>query len=116
MTLRRKAINFDEHFSQLIDMLNGIYSFSSKQQPIKGMTMYQYVFSLISVCVCLLLMYLQYRVVYDMCIAIPRPFTDKVFTGIAEYIDRHTLNECKVKKKKKTLFNSRKKPRLTLNR
>jgi hypothetical protein len=33
-----------------------------------------------------------------MCIAIPRPFTDRVFTGIAEYIDRHTLNECKVKK------------------
>ncbi|CAO3629909.1 unnamed protein product [Mucor fragilis] len=76
MTLRRKAIDFDEHFSQLIDMLNGIYSFSSKQQQIKGMTMYQ--------------------VVYDMCIAIPRPFTDKVFTGIAEYIDRHTVNECKM--------------------
>lgn len=44
MTLRRKAIDFDEHFSQLIDMLNGIYSFSSKQQQIKGMTMYQYPF------------------------------------------------------------------------
>ncbi|CAO3646530.1 unnamed protein product [Mucor hiemalis] len=57
-------------------MLNGIFSFSSKQQQIKGMTMYQ--------------------VVYDMCIAIPRPFTDRVFTGIAEYIDNHTLNECKV--------------------
>lgn len=47
MTLRRKAIDFDQHFAQLIDMLNGIYSFSSKQQQIKGMTMYQYVFSLI---------------------------------------------------------------------
>lgn len=44
MTLRRKAIDFEEHFSQLIDMLNGIYSFSSKQQQIKGMTMYQYPF------------------------------------------------------------------------
>lgn len=76
MTLRRKAIDFDEHFSQLINMLNGIFSFSSKQQQIKGMTMYQ--------------------VVYDMCIAIPRPFTDRVFTGIAEYIDNHTLNECKI--------------------
>jgi hypothetical protein len=42
--------------------------------------------------------FLSNRVVYDMCIAIPRPFTDRVFTGIAEYIDSHTLNECKVKK------------------
>ena len=31
-----------------------------------------------------------------MCIAIPRPFTDRLFTGIAEYIDGHTSNECKV--------------------
>ncbi|KAI7901142.1 Cullin [Cokeromyces recurvatus] len=75
MTLRRKAIDFNEHFSQLIEMLNGIFAFNSKQQQIKGMTMYQ--------------------VVYDMCIAIPRPFTEKVFIGIAEYLDQHTLNECK---------------------
>jgi hypothetical protein len=75
MTLRRKAIDFDEHFSQLLDMLNGVYSFSPKQQQIKGMTMYQ--------------------IVYDLCIAIPRSFADKTFTGIAEYLDRHTMNECK---------------------
>ncbi|KAI9476498.1 MAG: Cullin [Benjaminiella poitrasii] len=76
MTLRRKAIDFNEHFSQLVEMLNGIFAFNQKQQQqIKGMTMYQ--------------------VVYDMCIAIPRPFTEKVFIGIAEYLDRHTLNECK---------------------
>jgi hypothetical protein len=42
----------------------------------------------------------DHRVVYDMCIAIPRPFTDRVFTGIAEYIDRHTINECKVLRSK----------------
>jgi hypothetical protein len=31
-----------------------------------------------------------------MCIAVPRPFTDKAFTGIAEYLDKHTMNECRV--------------------
>lgn len=41
LCLQRKPINFEEHFSQLIDMLNGIYSFSQKQPQIKGMTMYQ---------------------------------------------------------------------------
>lgn len=41
MSVRRKVIDFDEHFAQLIDMLNGIFSFSAKQQQIKGMTMYQ---------------------------------------------------------------------------
>lgn len=42
------------------------------------------------------------RVIYDMCVAIPRPFTDRVFAGIAEYIDRHTINECKVNTRKKS--------------
>ncbi|KAI8983702.1 Cullin [Pilobolus umbonatus] len=74
MSLRRKAINFDEHFTDLIDILNGIYSLSSQQREIKGMTMYQ--------------------VVYDLCVAVPKPFTEEVFNGIAEYIDKHTVNEC----------------------
>jgi hypothetical protein len=46
MTLRRKAINFEDHFGQLIEMLNGIFSFSTKQKQIAGMTMYQYPFLL----------------------------------------------------------------------
>ncbi|CAO3611212.1 unnamed protein product [Cunninghamella echinulata] len=29
-----------------------------------------------------------------MCNAIPRPFTDKVFNGIAEYLDKHTTKIC----------------------
>ncbi|KAI8089896.1 Cullin [Halteromyces radiatus] len=29
-----------------------------------------------------------------MCNAIPRPFTDKVFNGMAEYIDKHTTQVC----------------------
>ncbi|KAI8074434.1 Cullin [Gongronella butleri] len=29
-----------------------------------------------------------------MCNAIPRPFTDKVFNGIAEYLDKHTTQVC----------------------
>ncbi|KAG1175897.1 hypothetical protein G6F70_001922 [Rhizopus microsporus] len=75
LCLQRKPINFEEHFSQLIDMLNGIYSFSQKQPQIKGMTMYQ--------------------IVYDLCVASPRSFSDKVFSGIAEYIDAHTVNQCR---------------------
>lgn len=34
-----------------------------------------------------------------MCNAIPRPFTDRVFNGIAEYLDRYTSQICQVKKK-----------------
>ncbi|CAO3618169.1 unnamed protein product [Cunninghamella blakesleeana] len=35
-----------------------------------------------------------YQLVYDMCNAIPRPFTDRVFNGIAEYLDRYTTQIC----------------------
>ncbi|KAI8379804.1 Cullin [Radiomyces spectabilis] len=35
-----------------------------------------------------------YSLVYDMCNAIPRPFTDRLFTNIAEYLDKHTTLIC----------------------
>lgn len=36
------------------------------------------------------------RLVYDMCNAIPRPFTDRLFAGVADYLDKHTARVCEV--------------------
>ncbi|KAG1463716.1 hypothetical protein G6F46_001468 [Rhizopus delemar] len=74
LCLQRKPIDFDQHFSQLTDMLNGIYFLSSKQPQIEGMTMYQ--------------------IVYDLCVATPKSFKDEVFNGIVDYIQKHTINQC----------------------
>ncbi|ORX42901.1 Cullin-domain-containing protein [Hesseltinella vesiculosa] len=73
MTLRRKNINFEKKFAELETLLDAIFSFSALNE-ISGMHMYQ--------------------LVYDMCNAVPRPFTDKVFMGIAEYLDQHTTQVC----------------------
>ncbi|KAI9261530.1 Cullin [Phascolomyces articulosus] len=75
MTLRRKLINFDKKFEELRLTLDSIFCFSTVDaHRISGMNMYQ--------------------LVYDMCNAIPRPFTDRLFAGIAEYIDKHTTAVC----------------------
>ncbi|KAG0186717.1 Cullin-2 [Apophysomyces sp. BC1034] len=73
MSLRRKPINFDNKFAELELMLDAIFSFSALRE-ISAVSMHQ--------------------LVWDMCNAIPRSFTDKVFTGIAEYIDKHTVRVC----------------------
>lgn len=31
-----------------------------------------------------------------MCNAIPRPFTDRLFAGVADYLDKHTVRVCEV--------------------
>lgn len=36
------------------------------------------------------------RLVYDMCNASPRPFTDRLFAGVADYLDKHTARVCEV--------------------
>lgn len=36
----------------------------------------------------------MYQLVYDMCNAIPRPFTDRLFAGVADYLDKHTVRVC----------------------
>ncbi|KAI9493422.1 hypothetical protein BDB00DRAFT_371277 [Zychaea mexicana] len=78
MSLRRKVINFEKKFAELQMTLDAIFSFSTvvDAHRISGMNMYQ--------------------LVYDMCNAIPRPFTDRLFAGIAEYIDKHTVGVCEV--------------------
>ncbi|OAD77735.1 Cullin [Phycomyces blakesleeanus NRRL 1555(-)] len=73
MSLRRKPINFEKTFAELKDILDAIFSFSALG-GVSGMNMFQ--------------------LIYDMCNAIPQPFTEKVFTGIAEYIDKHTVELC----------------------
>ncbi|CAO3682770.1 unnamed protein product [Rhizopus stolonifer] len=74
LCFQKKTIDFEQHFTQLTEMLNGIYFLSHKQPQIKGMTMYQ--------------------IVYDLCVATPKSFKEDVFNGIAEYIQKHTINQC----------------------
>ncbi|KAL1931391.1 hypothetical protein VTP01DRAFT_9533 [Rhizomucor pusillus] len=75
MSLRRKPINFETKFNELAATFDAIFSFSAlESKGVSGMNMYQ--------------------LVYDMCNAIPRPYTDRLFAGVAEYIDRHTMHVC----------------------
>ncbi|CDS08016.1 hypothetical protein LRAMOSA01965 [Lichtheimia ramosa] len=75
MSLRRKPINFDNKFTELQSTFDAIFRVSStSDKSISGMNMYQ--------------------LVYDMCNAIPRPFTDRLFAGVADYLDKHTVRVC----------------------
>ncbi|RUP51075.1 hypothetical protein BC936DRAFT_150004 [Jimgerdemannia flammicorona] len=67
MSLRRKRINFDSSFSSFRNHLHSLFSFSGLDK-VSGINI----------------------LVYDMCTANPKPFTEQLFTGIADYLEEYT--------------------------
>ncbi|KAF9918224.1 hypothetical protein FBU30_000313 [Linnemannia zychae] len=65
MSLRRKRIDFDVAFNEFKRDLVKMFDFSGTD-PVSGMGMYQ--------------------LVYDICIAVPRPFFEKLYCAIADFL------------------------------
>nr|CAG8438868.1 5547_t:CDS:10 [Entrophospora candida] len=77
MSLRSKKLNFDKVFKEFKADIEKMFNFSGVDR-VSGVKMYQY-----PLC--------EQILVYDMCTASPRPYTDKLFNSLADFLTQHTI-------------------------
>ncbi|KAF9300995.1 Cullin-2 [Mortierella antarctica] len=76
MSLRRKRIDFNAAFEQFKGDMFKMFDFSGTSNSVSGMGMHQ--------------------LVYDICNSIPKPFPEKLYCAIADFLVEYTNGVCKV--------------------
>ncbi|KAF9333405.1 Cullin-2 [Podila minutissima] len=75
MSLRRKRIDFNAAFEQFKGDMFKMFDFSGTTNSVSGMGMHQ--------------------LVYDICNSIPKPFPEKLYCAIADFLVEYTNGVCK---------------------